>query len=149
MMVIYFIQHKTCVFLRPKPCHICRTSRMIQALSCFTATTTPMLPPLPSSPPTLYLCLVALLQGSQVADEAHGEAAPLLRLGVLSQAVQQYPCVPSPSQQPQRLHLWEVVWLQRRAGRRSKGHFTEATWVTHLSQVYGRKSVFLVSEACE
>lgn len=123
---------------------------MIQTISCSTATTTSvLLHPVPSSPPTLYLCLVALLQGSEVADEAHGEAAPLLRFGVLSQAVQQYPRVPSPSQQPQGLHLWEVVRLQRRAGRCSKGHLTEATWVTHLSQVCGRKSVFLVGEACE
>lgn len=93
-----------------------------------------LLHPLPSPPSALYLCFVAFLQGSQVADEAHGEAAPLLRLGVLSQAVQQDPRVPSLSQQPQGLYLWEVVRLQRRAGRCSKGHLTEATWVTHLSQ---------------
>lgn len=67
-----------------------------------------------------------------MADEAHGEATPLLSLAVLSQAVQQYPCVPSPSQQPQGLHLWEVIRLHRKAGRRSKGHLIEDTWVTKL-----------------
>lgn len=77
--------------------------------------------------PALYLCLVALLQGPQVADEAHGEAAPPLGFGVLGQAVQQDPRVPGPRQQPQRLHLREVVRLQRRgAGRRSKGHLGDS-----------------------
>lgn len=73
------------------------------------------------SGPFLYLCLVALLQGAQVADEAHGQATPFLSLRILSQTVQQYPCVPGPSEQPQALPLWEVVWLQGRAERWSKG----------------------------
>lgn len=84
-------------------------SRMIQALLC-SATSTTCHPP---SPPGWYLCLVALFQGSQVADEAHGEAAPLLSRWILCQAIQQYPRVPSPGQQPQGLHLWEVVRLRR------------------------------------
>lgn len=105
-----------------------------------------LLHPSPSS--VLYLCLVALLQGSQVVDEAHGEATPLLSLGVLSQAVQRYPCIPSPSQQPQGLHLWEVIRLQRRAGRCSKGHLMEDTWVTQLepsdvSEVWKESWVFI------
>lgn len=83
-----------------------------------------------------------------MADEAHGEAAPLLSLGVLRQAVQRYPRIPSPSQQPQGLHLWDVIRLQRRAGRRSKGHLTEDTWVTQLepsdvSDVWKESCVFI------
>lgn len=71
-----------------------------------------------------YLLLVTLLQSSQAADETHGKTAPLLGFGVLGQAVQQYPRVPGLSQQPQGLHLWEVIWLQRRAGRCSKRPFS-------------------------
>lgn len=67
---------------------------------------------LPNSLPP-YLLLVALLQSSQVADETHGKTAPLFSFGVLGQAVQQYPRVPGLSQQPQGLHLWEVIWLQK------------------------------------
>lgn len=75
--------------------------------------------------PLLNLSLVALLQGPQVAEEAHGEAAPPLGLRVLGQAVQQDPCVPGTSQQPQDLHLWEDIRLQ---GKHSaEGHLSNAT----------------------
>lgn len=103
--------------------------------------------PLPSPPSALYLCLIALLQGSKVADEAHGQAAPLLSLGVLSQAVQQYPCVPSPSQQPQGLHLWEVVRLQRKSRKMFKrpfngGHLGDSLEPSEVREVWEEICVF-------
>lgn len=111
----------------------------------YNATTNTTFTPSPS--PVLNLFLVALLQGPQVADEAHGKAAPPLGLGVLSQAVQQYPCVPSASQQPQDLHLWEDIRLQRVAGRHSKrplhwGHLGNSTWAKWCEWSNGRKRLF-------
>lgn len=92
-------------------------------LYCYSHRCQPCHQPPSPLPPGLYLCLVALLQRSQVADEAHGEATPLLSLGILSQAVQQYPSVPSPSQQPQGLQLWEVVGLRKTRNMDQKGPF--------------------------
>lgn len=67
-----------------------------------------------------YLRLVAVLQGSQVAHEAHSQAAPLLRLHVARQAVQQDARVPGAGQQPQDLRLRKSVRLQERSGKRAR-----------------------------
>lgn len=58
-----------------------------------------------------YLSLIAVLQGSQVPQEAHPQPTPPLSLRVLGQTVKQDSCVPCSGQQPQDFQLWKVLGL--------------------------------------